>query len=118
MLLIAKFPPTTMKKGFQCIFIILSTTKLSLTGDLPLEISAMISPDIPPKTGIETHGPRYRFMALRFLRDLFVTLEKKGPRLLDVILESIGNPYTSTIGVMRGQSQNHSKLLSETLWSK
>ena len=69
---------------------------------LLLEISAMISLETRLKIGKGTPGLRYRSMALRLLQDLFVALGNRGSRLPDAILESIGKPYTSTIGVMGG----------------
>ena len=50
-------------------------------------------------------------MDLRLLQDLFVALENRGSKILDAILESIGKPYTSTIGVLEGKTQNYSNLL-------
>ena len=54
------------------------------------------------KLGKSTLELRYRVMAMRILMELFVMLEEKGQKLLDVILESIRKPYKSTIGVMGG----------------
>ena len=82
---------------------IVSTTKLSLLGNLLLEISAMLSLGTQLKIGKGTPGLRFRSMALRFLQDLFKALEDKGSRLLDAIRESIRIPYKSTIAVVRGQ---------------
>ena len=88
---------------YQRVFVgIVSTTKLSLLGDLHLEISAMTFLETQLKIGKGAPGLRYRPMALGFLQDLFMALDDRGSRLLDVILVSIGKPYTSTIGVMEG----------------
>ena len=88
---------------FQRVFAgIVSTTKLSLLGELLLEISAMISLGTQLKIGKGTPGLKFRSMALRFLQDLFVALEKRGSKLLDAIMDSIREPYTSTIGILGG----------------
>ncbi len=88
---------------FQRVFAgIVSTTKLSLLGELLLEISAMISLETQLKIGKGTPGLRFRFMALRLLNDLSVALENRGTKLLEAIMDSIRKPYTSTIGVMGG----------------
>ena len=76
---------------------LLGTAKLSLLGDLLLEISAMRTLESQLKIGERTPDLRFRSMALRLIADLFKALENKGYRLLDIILESIRKPYTSTI---------------------
>ena len=93
-----------IRRTFQRVFAgIVSTTKLSLLGDLLLEISAMRSLETQLKIGKGTPGLRYRSMALRLLQDLFMALEKKGQRLLDAIMESIRRPYKSTVAITGGQ---------------
>ena len=81
---------------------LLGTAKLSPLGELLLEISAIRSLGSRMKLGKSTLELRYRVMAMRILMELFVMLEEKGQKLLDVILESIRKPYKSTIGVMGG----------------
>ncbi len=42
-------------------------------------------------------------MAMRVLVDLLKAMEKGGKEFLDALLESIRNPYRSTMGVIGGQ---------------
>ena len=96
-----------LRRIFQRVFAgIVSTTKLSLLGNLLLEISAMLSLETRLKIGKGTPGLMFRSIALRFLQDLFKTLADKWSRLLDAIRESIRIPYKSTIAVMRDQIAN------------
>ena len=92
-----------LERIYQRVFAgIVSTTKLSLLGDLLLEISAMVSLGTQLKIGKGTPGLRFRSMTLRLLQDLFVALKNNGSKLMDAILVSIGKPYLSTIGVLGG----------------
>ena len=81
---------------------LLGTAKLSPLGELLLEISAIRSLESRMKLGKSTPDLRFRAMAMRILKELFLTLENKGYRFLDVIMESLRKPYKSTIGVMGG----------------
>jgi hypothetical protein len=88
---------------FQQVFAgIVSTTKLSLLGELLLEISAMILLGTQLNTGKGTPGLRFGSMAMRLLQDLFVALENMGSKLLDAIMDFIREPYASTIGILGG----------------
>ena len=90
-------------KAFQRVFAGLAqSAKLSLLGELLLEISALRSLGTQLKIGKGTPGLRHRSMAVRFLDDLFVALESGGGKLMDAVMESIRRPYTSTIGIMGG----------------
>jgi hypothetical protein len=82
---------------------IVNTRKLSLLGNLFLEISAMLSQRTQLEIGKGTPGLRFISMTIRFLQDLFKALEDKRSRLLDAIRETIRIPYKSTIAVIRGQ---------------
>ena len=82
---------------------LLGTAKLSPLGELLLEISAIRSLESQLKIGKGTPGLRYRSMAIRILVDLLKAMEKGGKEFLDALLESIGKPYKSTMGVIGGQ---------------
>lgn len=93
------------RRIYQRVFAgLLRGLKLSLLGDLLLELSADRSMATRLKIRSCTPGLRHRSMALRLLNDLFLALEEKGKRLLDSILDSIGKPYTSTIAGSGGQN--------------
>ena len=82
---------------------LLGTAKLSLLGALLLEISAIRSLESHLKIGKGTPGLRFSSMAMGILVNLFKAMEKKGKGLLDALIESIREPYRSTIGLLGGQ---------------
>ncbi len=82
---------------------LLGKAKLSPLGELLLEISAIRSMETHLKIGKGTPGMRFRSMAMRILIDLFRVMEKVGKEFLEALLASIGNPYGSTIGLLKGQ---------------
>ena len=89
---------------FQRVFAgLVGSAKLSLLGELLLEISALKSRESWLKMNKKTPGMRFRSMALWFLKNLFIALENKGQRLLDMIMESIRRPYNSTVAITGGQ---------------
>jgi hypothetical protein len=66
-----------------------STAKLSLLGDLLLEISAIIFLESHLKIGKGTPGLRFRSMVMRIIADLPKAMGKGGKEFLDALLESI-----------------------------
>lgn len=89
---------------FQRLFAgIVSTTKVSLLGNLLFKISALLSLGTQLRMGKGTPALRFRSMAFRLLQDLFKALDDKGSRLQDAILKSIRLPDKLMSAVIRGQ---------------
>jgi hypothetical protein len=82
---------------------LLGTAKLSLLGVLLLEISAIRSLESHLKIGKGTPGLRFKSMAMGILVNLFKAMEKKGGGFLDALIESISEPYRSTMELLGGQ---------------
>lgn len=100
-----------LRKTFQQVFAGLDqSAKLNLLVELLLEISALRSLGTQLKIGKGTPDLRHRSMAVRFLDYLFVALKSRGGKLMDAVMESIRGLYTSTIGIMGGETQNYSTL--------
>ncbi len=78
-------------------------TKINSMCDQLLKISAIRSMETHLKIGKGTPGMRFRSMALGILVDLFRAMEKGGKEFLEALLASMGKPYRSTMGFMRGQ---------------
>ena len=87
---------------------LLGTAKLSLLGELLLEITAIRSMDSQLKTGRGTPGMSFRSMAMRILVDLLKAMEKGGKEFLNAVLETIGKPYRSTMDSKKVKSQKYS----------
>ena len=79
------------------------TAKMSLLGELLLEISAINSTENHLKIRKGTPEPRHKLVAISILTDLFRAIENKGKAFLDTILKSIGEPYRSTRNIIGGK---------------
>ena len=81
---------------------LLGTAKMSLLGELLLEISAINSMGNHLKIRKGTPEPRHKQVAISILTDLFKAIENKGRSFLDAILKSIEEPYRSTRNIYGG----------------